>query len=51
MFRFAIIFEGIAARALSGNAASDNAQSVGRLCAAFARRAVQCLDDAGLRTA
>jgi aminoglycoside phosphotransferase (APT) family kinase protein len=44
MFRFAVIFEGIAARALAGSAASENAESVGRLSAAFARRAIECLD-------
>ncbi len=43
LFRFAVIFEGIAARAAAGNAAADNAKSVGRLTAAFARRAIDCL--------
>lgn len=40
LFRMAVIFEGIAARAASGNAASENAAEVGMLSAAFARRAV-----------
>lgn len=45
LFRFAVIFEGIAARALSGSAAADNAAEVGRLSAGFARRAVEALDN------
>ena len=40
LFRFAVIFEGIAARAKQGNASGDNAKEVGRLSAVFARRAV-----------
>ena len=44
LFRLAVIFEGIAARALSGNAVSDNAAEVGELSQAFARRAVEFLD-------
>ncbi len=44
LFRFAVIFEGIAARALAGNAAADNAALVGRLSARFARRAVEVID-------
>ena len=45
MFRFSIIFAGIAARALAGNAASANAAEVGdRLTLALARRAVEALD-------
>lgn len=44
LFRFAVIFEGIAARALAGSASSDNASSVGQLAASFARRAVDCLN-------
>jgi aminoglycoside phosphotransferase (APT) family kinase protein len=39
MFRFAVIFEGIAKRALQGNAASDNAEAVGRLSEAYAKLA------------
>jgi aminoglycoside phosphotransferase (APT) family kinase protein len=38
LFRFAVIFEGIAARARAGNAAGENAVEVGALSAAFARR-------------
>ena len=45
MFRFAVIFAGIAARAAAGNAASANAADVGeRLTVALARRAVEALD-------
>jgi len=44
LFRFAVIFEGIAARALAGSASSENASSVGQLAGAFARRAVDCLN-------
>ena len=46
LFRLAVIFEGIAARALSGNATSDNAAEVGRLGPIFARRAVEIIDAA-----
>jgi aminoglycoside phosphotransferase (APT) family kinase protein len=44
LFRFAVIFEGIAARARAGNAAAENAAEVGHLSAAFARHAVDVLD-------
>jgi aminoglycoside phosphotransferase (APT) family kinase protein len=44
LFRFAVIFAGIAARAEAGTAAADNAVEVGRLSHAFARRAVVLLD-------
>ena len=44
LFRFAVIFEGIAARAKQGNASGDNAKEVGRLSAVFARRAVDIID-------
>jgi aminoglycoside phosphotransferase (APT) family kinase protein len=44
LFRMAVIFEGIAARAASGNAAGANAAEVGSLSAAFARRAVEFMD-------
>ena len=44
LFRFAIIFEGIAARARQGNASGDNASNVGRLREVFARRAVEVID-------
>ena len=41
LFRMAVIFEGIAARAATGNAASADAGEVGALTAAFARRAME----------
>ena len=44
LFRMAVIFEGIAARAASGNAASSDAAQVGGLSAAFAARALECID-------
>ena len=44
LFRFAVIFEGIAARAAAGNAAADDAGEAGRLAPAFARRAVEIVD-------
>ena len=44
LFRFAVIFEGIAARAAAGNAASDNAAEVGPLALAFARRAIEVIE-------
>jgi len=40
LFRFAVILEGIAARAQSGSAAAQDAQQVGAQASAFARRAV-----------
>ena len=46
LFRMAVIFEGIAARAQSGNAASANAAEVGELGPVFARRAVEVIDGA-----
>jgi len=39
MFRFAVIFEGIASRSRQGNAAGDNAEDVGRLSEAYAKLA------------
>ena len=45
LFRIAVIFEGIAARALAGNAASSNAAQVGKLRLAFARRGVEVIGD------
>jgi aminoglycoside phosphotransferase (APT) family kinase protein len=39
LFRFAVIFEGIAARAKAGTAAAANAAEVGHLAVNFARRA------------
>ena len=44
MFRFAVIFEGIASRAAAGNATADNAAQAGTLGPAFARRAVEALE-------
>jgi aminoglycoside phosphotransferase (APT) family kinase protein len=44
MFRFAVIFEGIAARAAAGNAAADNAREAGELGPAFARRALAIVE-------
>ena len=50
MFRFAVIFAGIAARAAAGNAAADNAAEVGgRLTLALARRAIEAISPAGYR--
>lgn len=45
LFRFAVIFEGIAARAAEGNAASDNAAEVAKLAPALARRAVEISEE------
>jgi aminoglycoside phosphotransferase (APT) family kinase protein len=45
MFRFAVIFEGIAARARAGNAASADAASVGELSVAFARRGLESMGE------
>ncbi len=44
LFRLAVIFEGIAARAKSGSASSANAEDIGRLSTAFARHAVEAID-------
>ena len=44
LFRFAVIFEGIAARALAGNASAEDARRAGELGPAFARRAVEVLE-------
>lgn len=41
LFRWAVIFEGIAARARSGNASATNAAETGHFAAAFARRAAE----------
>ena len=43
LFRFAVIFEGIAARAKEGSAAAANAAEVGQLSSVLARRATQIL--------
>ncbi|MEZ0167100.1 hypothetical protein [Microvirga sp. TS319] len=40
LFRFAVIFEGIAARARAGNAADANAAAISPLAASFAQHAV-----------
>lgn len=47
LFRLAVIFEGIASRAKSGNATSSNAEAVGRLSSVFARRAIEAIDRLG----
>ena len=43
LFRFAVIFEGIAARAKAGTASAANAAEVGKLSSVFARRAEEVL--------
>ena len=43
LFRFAVIFEGIAARARAGSAAAEDAATVGELGPLFARRAVEAM--------
>ncbi|QCI67871.1 phosphotransferase family protein [Phreatobacter stygius] len=47
LFRFAVILEGIAARAKAGNAAASNAAEVGDLSASFAGRAVELIEANG----
>ncbi len=44
LFRLAVIFEGITARARGGSAASGDALEVGKLSRAFSRRAVELID-------
>ncbi|MCU4121021.1 phosphotransferase family protein [Variovorax sp. N23] len=44
LFRFAVILEGIAARAKRGSAAAEDAVQVGAQAAGFARRAVALID-------
>lgn len=44
LFRLAVIFEGIAARAKGGTEASENAAEVGKLSGRFARRACESID-------
>jgi aminoglycoside phosphotransferase (APT) family kinase protein len=44
LFRLAVIFEGIAARARGGSAASADAAEVGELSVVFARRAMECVE-------
>ena len=48
LYRFAVIFEGIAARARAGSAAADNAAAVGELAPVFARRAVETIEAAAV---
>jgi aminoglycoside phosphotransferase (APT) family kinase protein len=43
MFRFAVIFDGIAVRARSGSAAAENAAAVGEFAPIFARCAVEAM--------
>jgi aminoglycoside phosphotransferase (APT) family kinase protein len=45
MFRFAVIFEGIAARARAGIAAAANAEEVGKLSIVYAKRACALIED------
>ncbi|HSK41779.1 MAG TPA: phosphotransferase family protein [Arenibaculum sp.] len=45
LFRFAVILEGVAARAKAGNAAAEDAARVGALGVAFARRAAGLIGD------
>ena len=47
LFRFAVIFEGIAARAKAGTAAAANAAEVGHLAVNFARRAREVIEERG----
>ncbi|MDQ6437478.1 phosphotransferase family protein [Mesorhizobium sp. LHD-90] len=46
LFRNAVIFEGIAARARTGNAAATNAATVGRLATVLAGRGVEAMETA-----
>lgn len=46
LFRFAVILDGIAARAKAGNAAAENAVAVGEMAESFARWAEALIDDA-----
>ncbi|MEJ8821201.1 phosphotransferase family protein [Variovorax humicola] len=43
--RWAVIFEGIAARSLAGTAVADNASEIGALAAAMARRGLEAIDE------
>ncbi len=43
LFRWSVIFEGIAARAKAGNASSDDAEANGRLAAVFAKHAADLI--------
>ena len=42
--RWAVIFEGITARAKRGNAVADNAAEVGAVSIALARRGLEAID-------
>jgi len=44
LFRFAVILDGIAARAKAGNAAAENAVAVGEMAESFAVRALAVID-------
>ncbi|GAU80491.1 phosphotransferase family protein [Bosea sp. BIWAKO-01] len=44
LFRFAVILDGIAARARAGNAAAENAVAVGGMAESFARQAAAIID-------
>lgn len=44
LFRFAVILDGIAARAKAGNAAAENAVAVGEMAESFAQRAEALID-------
>lgn len=44
LFRFAVILDGIAARAKTGNAAAENAVAVGAMAASFAQRAASVIE-------
>lgn len=46
LFRFAVILDGIAARARTGNAAAENAAAVGAMAESFARRAEAVIEGA-----
>ena len=48
LFRMAVIFEGIAARAAAGNATAHNATEVGSLSRKFAKRAVEFIEAASV---
>lgn len=48
LFRYAVIFEGIAARAREGTAAASNAAEVGPLAERFAARAVEAIRTPGI---
>jgi aminoglycoside phosphotransferase (APT) family kinase protein len=44
LFRFSAILDGVRARGLAGNAAADNAEEIGRLALAMARRGRELID-------